>query len=65
MQELIAREVDTREHGDTDEGADTDDVLDEILHELRAIRRELADDDSDDHAGGEQHSTGGSGSDER
>jgi membrane protein YdbS with pleckstrin-like domain len=56
VQELIAREVDDREHGDGETGTDTDDVLDEILYELRAIRRELADDDSDGNAGGGQSS---------
>ena len=58
VQELIAREVDDREQGDRDAGADADDVLDEILHELRAIRRELADSDGDDPVGGVQHDDG-------
>ena len=56
VQELIAREVDDREQGAGDAGTDADDVLDEILHELRAIRRELA--DSDDPVGGVQHDDG-------
>lgn len=37
VQELIAREVDSRQQGDSD--ADKEDVLDEILEELRAIRQ--------------------------
>ncbi|ESS10141.1 MAG: putative membrane protein [uncultured archaeon A07HN63] len=38
VQELIAREIDSRQQDGTDETATTDDVLDEILVELRAIR---------------------------
>jgi uncharacterized membrane protein YdbT with pleckstrin-like domain len=65
VQELIAREVDAREQGDGEAGTDADDVLDEILHELRAIRQELADSDGDDSAGGTQHSDGGTATEER
>ena len=65
IQELIAREVDDREQGDGKAGADADDVLDEILHELRAIRRELADSNGDDPVGGTQHSSDGTTTDER
>jgi uncharacterized membrane protein YdbT with pleckstrin-like domain len=65
VQELIAREVDDREQGDRDAGTDADDVLDEILHELRAIRRELADSDADDPVSGGQHSDDGTPSSER
>jgi uncharacterized membrane protein YdbT with pleckstrin-like domain len=38
VQELIAREIDSRQQGETDEADSPDDVLDEILQELRAIR---------------------------
>jgi len=65
VQELIAREVDDREQGDGEAGADADDVLDEILHELRAIRRELADSDGDDPVDGTQLSGDGIATDER
>lgn len=65
VQELIARKVDDREQRDGEAGTDADDVLDEILHELRAIRRELADDDSDEPVGGLKHSGGGAATDER
>ena len=57
IQELIAREVDDRKQGDGDAGADTSDVLDEILHELRAIRQELADTDGNDSIGEGQHAS--------
>ncbi|MFA1611793.1 PH domain-containing protein [Halobellus rubicundus] len=65
VQELIAREVDDREQGDTDAGAHADDVLDEILHELRAIRRELSDDEGDTSVAGVQNSGDGSATEER
>ena len=65
VQELIAREVDDREQGDGAAGADADDVLDEILHELRAIRRELADSDGDDPVDGTRHSGDETATDER
>jgi uncharacterized membrane protein YdbT with pleckstrin-like domain len=65
VQELIAREVDDREQGDGEAGADADDVLDEILHELRAIRRELSDSDGDDSVDGVQYSSDGTATDER
>ena len=65
VQELIAREVDDREQGDGEAGTDADDMLDEILHELRAIRRELADSDGDDAVDGTQHSGDGTATDER
>ena len=64
VQELIAREVDDREQGAGDAGTDADDVLDEVLHELRAIRRELADSD-DDPVGAGHHSDDGTPSSER
>ena len=44
VQELIATEIDTRQQGGAEDGTDTDDVLDEILVELRAIRRAVVDD---------------------
>jgi len=56
VQELIAREVDDREQSNGDARDDTDDVLDEILHELQAIRQELAD-NNNDPIGGEQPSS--------
>ena len=65
VQELIAREVDARENGDGEAGTDADDVLDEVLHELRAIRRELADSDGDGSAGNAQHPGGETTVDER
>jgi uncharacterized membrane protein YdbT with pleckstrin-like domain len=46
VQELIAREVDSRQHDTTDtEGTDAD-VLEEILVELRGIRSAVADDEN-------------------
>ena len=65
VQELIAREVDEREQGNGEAGTDADDVLDEILHELRAIRRELSDSDGDDPVDGTQHPSDGTATDER
>lgn len=65
VQELIAREVDNREQSNGAEEADTSDVLDEILHELQAIRQELADNDGNDPVGGEQHSSDRTASEER
>lgn len=44
VQELIATEIDTRQQGGAENGTDTDDVLDEILVELRAIRHAVVDD---------------------
>ncbi|ELZ49203.1 hypothetical protein C463_00010 [Halorubrum californiense DSM 19288] len=44
VQELISREIDTRQRGSADGATDTDDVLDEILVELRAIRSAVTDD---------------------
>jgi len=44
VQELIATEIDTRQQGGAENDADTDDVLDEILVELRAIRHAVIDD---------------------
>ena len=38
VQELIGREIDSRQQGDPGTESETDDVLDEILVELRAIR---------------------------
>ena len=64
VQELIAREVDDRQQSTGDAGADTNDVLDEILHELQAIRQELADNDGNDPVGGE-HSSDRTPTDER
>lgn len=49
VQELIAREVDTRQKGDSD--AEKEDVLDEILVELRAIRQAVAESDDAHHSG--------------
>ncbi|MFB9811967.1 hypothetical protein [Haloarcula sebkhae] len=40
-------------------------MLDEILHELQAIRQELADDDGNDPVGGEQPSSDRTATDER
>jgi len=49
VQEVIAKEIDTRQQGDTDRDADTDDVLEEILIELRAIRHAVVD-ETDEYA---------------
>lgn len=57
VQELIAREVDTRQQRDSDSTSDADDVLGEILRELRAIRRAVADDDADTHTEGARPAT--------
>jgi uncharacterized membrane protein YdbT with pleckstrin-like domain len=45
VQELIAREIDSRQQTDTD--STKEDVLDAILEELRVIRHAVADDPSD------------------
>lgn len=44
VQELISKEIDKRQQTDSDGAAETDDVLDQILVELRAIRSAVADD---------------------
>ena len=64
VQELIAREVDDREQADAGEGDGTDDVLNEILHELRAIRQELADSDGGQPSGA-QHAGDDTAAEER
>lgn len=46
VQELIATEIDSRQQGDSDREAGTDEVLEEILGELRAIRSAVTDDDT-------------------
>ena len=46
VQELIAREIDSRQQSGSGSAADTDDVLEEILAELRVISRALTDDDT-------------------
>jgi len=43
VQELVAGAIDSRQQGETDETPATDDVLDEILQELRAIRSAVTD----------------------
>lgn len=45
VQELISKEIDRRQKGSSDGGAETDDVLDQILVELRAIRSAVVDDE--------------------
>ncbi|SDX59982.1 PH domain-containing protein [Halobellus clavatus] len=55
VQELIAKEVDDRQQNTSEAGADADDVLEEILTELREIRHAVTDDEADDHAGGAHH----------
>lgn len=47
VQELIGKEIDSRQQGDTRKESDTDDVLDEILVELRAIRSAVVEDKGD------------------
>ncbi|MEF8757011.1 MAG: PH domain-containing protein [Halobacteriales archaeon] len=47
VQELVAREIDTRRGGESDSTTDADDVLDEILQELRAIRTAVTDGEVD------------------
>lgn len=42
IQELISREIERREDGHRDDDHDTEDVLDEILAELREIRHALS-----------------------
>jgi len=46
VQELIGKEIDSRQQGETGTASDTDDVLDEILVELRAIRSAVGDDEA-------------------
>jgi uncharacterized membrane protein YdbT with pleckstrin-like domain len=46
VQELIGKEIDSRQQGATGTESDTDDVLDEILVELRAIRSAVVDDEA-------------------
>ncbi|WP_280585137.1 PH domain-containing protein [Halorubrum sp. Boch-26] len=50
VQELIAREVDGRRQSESD-STDEDDVLNEILREVTAIRRAVSDDDGNDRTG--------------
>ncbi|VTT85942.1 hypothetical protein DM2_1980 [Halorubrum sp. DM2] len=45
VQELISKEIDKRQQRDSAGTAETDDVLDQILVELRAIRSAVADDE--------------------
>lgn len=45
VQELISKEIDKRQRSDSSGAAETDDVLDQILVELRAIRSAVADDE--------------------
>jgi len=45
VQELISKEIDKRQQTDSDIAAEADDVLDQILVELRAIRSAVADDE--------------------
>ena len=45
VQELITSEIDTRQQGTADDATDTDDVLDEILVELQAIRAAVTEDE--------------------
>lgn len=44
VQELIAREIDSRQQSGSGSAADTDDVLEEILAELRVISQAVTDD---------------------
>ena len=44
VQELIAREIDSRQQNGSGSAADTDDVLEEILAELRVISQAVTDD---------------------
>lgn len=46
VQELISKETDRRQRSDADRTAETDDVLDQILVELRAIRSAVTDDET-------------------
>ena len=46
VQELITSEIDTRQQGTADDATDTDDVLDEILVELQAIRAAVTEDEA-------------------
>lgn len=45
VQELISKEIDRRQGSDAGDAAETDDVLDQILVELRAIRSAVVDDE--------------------
>ena len=45
VQELIGKEIDSRQQSDTRNESDTNGVLDEILVELRAIRSAVVDDE--------------------
>ncbi|ELZ57431.1 MULTISPECIES: PH domain-containing protein [Halorubrum] len=44
VQELISKEIDKRQRSESGDADETDDVLDQILVELRAIRSAVADD---------------------
>ena len=57
VQELIAKEIDKRQQSDSNGAAETDDVLDQILVELRAIRSAVADDEEQGN-GSSPRSTG-------
>jgi len=57
VQELIAREIDSRQQTDT--GSTKEDVLDAILEELRVIRHVVADDPSDGQSDVVTQSSGG------
>jgi uncharacterized membrane protein YdbT with pleckstrin-like domain len=46
VQELIAGEIDDRQRGESGSATDSEAVLDDILAELRAIRRAVTDDDA-------------------
>ena len=46
VQELITSEIDTRQQGTADDATDTDDILDEILVELQAIRAAVTEDEA-------------------
>ena len=55
VQELIAREIDSRQQSGSGSAADTDDILEEILAELRVISRALTDGDGETSSESARH----------
>ena len=64
VQELIASEIDSRHQSGSGSAADTDDVLEEILAELRVISRAVTDDTENARPAGVDTSDGQSSADD-